>query len=91
MPAFIITVARWFGISPFRLVAYAIIAIAVVAGAATIRQHYINLGWDKAITAVKKQDAKAKAAADEVERKAGACAIDSYWDVIAATCKGDAE
>jgi hypothetical protein len=89
MPTLILTVAGWFGISPFRLIAYAAIVAAVIVGAITIRQHYINLGYHNAIVAVKKQDDKAKAAAEKVERKANECAADNYWDVISQSCKGD--
>jgi hypothetical protein len=89
MPAIILTIAGWFGISPFRLIAYAAIVAAVIVGAITIRQHYINLGYHNAIVAVKKQDDKAKAAAEKVERKANECTDNSYWDVIAQSCKGD--
>lgn len=89
MPMFIVTVAEWFGISPFRLIAYAAIAITVITGAVTIRQHYINLGYHNAIAAVKKQDDKAKSAAEKVEKKANDCSDSSYWDVITQGCKGD--
>lgn len=69
---------------------YAGVAVAVIAAGVTIRQHYINLGWSKAITAVKKQDERAKAAAEQVDRKANECSENSYWDVISASCKADA-
>lgn len=89
IPGFVVTVAGWFGISPFRLIAYAAIAIAIITGAVTIRQHYINLGYHNALDAVKKQDDKAKTAADKVERKANECSDSSYWDIITQGCKGD--
>jgi hypothetical protein len=89
MPTLILTIASWLGISQFRLIAYAAIGAAIIIGAVTIRQHYINLGWNNAIVAVKKQDDKAKVAAEKVERKANECAADNYWDVISQRCKGD--
>jgi hypothetical protein len=86
MPVIILTIASWLGISPFRLIAYAAIVAAVIVGAITIRQHYINLGYHNAIVAVKKQDDKAKVAAEKVERKANECTDNSYWDVISQNC-----
>lgn len=77
---FLSPIGRWVGI-----------AIVALIAAGIIRQHYINVGWEKAIVAVKKQDDKAKAAATEVERKVGECADDNYWDVITQGCKGVTE
>lgn len=86
----ILTIACWFGISPFRLIAYAVIFFAVTGGALTIRQHYINAGWNKAIVAVKKQDDRAKVAAEKVETKAAVCTdANGYWDIISQGCKLD--
>lgn len=88
MPAFILTVAGWFGINPLRLIIYTVAGVAIFAGALTIRQHYVNVGWAKAITAVKKQDDHAIAAADRVEQKATACTdTNGFWDVITQGCK----
>ena len=88
MPGIILTIAGWFGISAFRLVAYASIAALVAGGALTIRQHYINKGYASAIAAVKKQDTKAIGAAQAVERKAIICTNENgYWDVITQGCK----
>lgn len=86
MPGFILTVAGWFGISAIRLIIYGAIAAAIVVGALTIRQHYVNLGYAKAITAVKKQDDRAVAAADRVQQKANDCAANSWWDVVSQGC-----
>jgi hypothetical protein len=87
MAAIVLTIASFFGISPLRLIVYALLAIAAVAGALTIRQHYVNLGYAKAITAVKKQDDRAVAAANEVQKRADECSADSWWDVISQSCK----
>lgn len=84
------TVLGFLGLSPLRAIAYGAIVAAVLVAGLTIRQHYINLGWNKAITAVKKQDERAKDAAEQVERKANECSENSYWDVISASCKADA-
>jgi hypothetical protein len=89
MMAIVLTIANFFGISPLRLIVYAGLTVAIVGGAITIRQHYINLGYRNAIAAVKKQDASAKAVADKVQQKADACAANSYWDVLTQSCKGD--
>jgi hypothetical protein len=88
MPALLI-IANLFGISVFRLLVYTGIAVAIIVGALTIRQHYINKGYASAIASVKKQDAKAVAAAVKVEKKAAACqdGINGYWDVITQSCK----
>jgi hypothetical protein len=87
MPA-LLFIANLLGISVSRLVVYAGIALAIVVGALTIRQHYINKGYASAIAAVKKQDDKAVAAANKVEKKAAVCTETSgYWDVISQSCK----
>lgn len=88
MPAIILTIAGWFGINPIRLIAYAAILIAVAVGAITIRQHYVNLGWNKAIAAVKKQDDHAIAAAERVEQKTSTCTEkNGWWDVASQRCR----
>jgi hypothetical protein len=58
-----------------------------VTGALVVRQHYVNLGYAKAIAAVKKQDDRAVAAADKVQQRADDCAANSWWDVILQSCK----
>lgn len=87
MPALILTIAGWFGINPFRLIMYVGIGIAVISAGVTIRQHYVNLGYSKAIAAVKKQDNRAIEAARQVEKKASECTDNSYWDVLSQNCK----
>ena len=88
MPAIILTIAGWFGINPLRLILYASLAVAVIVGAVALRQHYVNVGWNKAIVAVKKQDARAVSAAEKVEQKAPTCnETNGYWDVITQACK----
>lgn len=88
MPAILLSIASLFGISPLRLIVYAVLVVGAITGALTIRQHYVNLGYHKAIAAVKKQDDRAVAAADKVEAKAAKCDETSgYWDVITQNCK----
>ncbi|MCK1585498.1 hypothetical protein IVB03_39580 [Bradyrhizobium sp. 168] len=88
MPALILTIAGWFGINPFRLIAYAVIFLAIVSGALYVRHHYVALGYHKAIADVKKQDDRAVAAADQVEQKAQVCTDQTgFWDVISQSCK----
>lgn len=90
MPGIILTVAGWFGISAFRLIAYAAIVATVTGGAIVARQHYINIGWYKHKTQVEKQDGNAVAASKIVEEKATACSEKTgYWDVISQGCKLD--
>lgn len=87
MPA-ILFVANLFGISVLRLAIYAACFAAVIGAGITIRQHYVNLGYAKAIAAVKKQDDRAVEAADKVEQKAAACTdTNGFWDVITQGCK----
>ena len=83
----IIWIASALGISVIRLALYAACVAAVIAAGLTIRQHYVNLGYAKAITAVKKQDDRAAAAADKVQEKADQCAAESWWDVLSQSCK----
>jgi hypothetical protein len=84
----ILAVANLFGISVFRLAAYAAVAAAITVGAITIRQHYVNKGYKSAIEAVKKQDQRAVDAATKVEQKATVCTEQNgYWDVITQGCK----
>jgi hypothetical protein len=81
-------VAEFFGISVLRLAIYAGCIVLVLGGAATIRQHYINKGYASALAAVKKQDDRAVAAANEVEQKTTVCSnTNGYWDVITQNCK----
>lgn len=88
MPAIIITIASFFGISAVRLIVYAVAVVAIIAGGLTIRQHYINKGYASAIAAVKKQDNIAIDAATKVEKKAAVCTeVNGYWDVITQGCK----
>lgn len=85
---FILFFANLFGISVFRLAIYAACIVAVIAAGLTVRQHYVNLGWKKAITAVRKQDDRAVAAAERVEQKTAKCdASSGYWDVITQNCR----
>lgn len=85
----LIWLAGFFGISIFRLVAYAAIAVAVTTGALAIRHHYVALGYEKALEAVAKQNEITKNAADKIGMKADKCAegINSYWDVVTQNCK----
>lgn len=83
----ILFIANLFGISVFRLIIYAVCITAVIAAGITIRQHYVNLGYSKAIAAVKKQDDRAVAAADKVQQRADECSGSSWWDVISQSCK----
>lgn len=43
----LVTIAGLLGINVPRLIGYAIVAVAVVAGAFTIKFHYINVGRDQ--------------------------------------------
>ena len=84
----VLAIANLFGISVFRLVVYAAIAASAVTGALVIRQHYVNLGYKHAIAAVKKQDDRAVAAANEVEQQTARCDETSgYWDVVTQKCR----
>lgn len=84
----ILAIANLFGISVFRLVMYASIAVAVTAGALAIRHHYVALGYQHALSDVKKQDSRAAAAAEKVETKAATCSdTNGYWDVLTQACK----
>lgn len=83
----IIWIASALGISVFRLAIYAACVAAVIAAGITIRQHYVNLGYAKAIAAVKKQDNRAVEAAEQVQKKADECTGASWWDVISQSCK----
>jgi disulfide bond formation protein DsbB len=53
-----------------------------------VRQYYVNLGWQKALIAVKQQDDHAVIAAQRVEKKTAECdATNGYWDVLTQNCK----
>lgn len=87
MPA-LVFVANLFGVSVFRLLIYVGLVIAIIAGALTIRQHYINKGYQAALAAVKKQDNIAIDAARKVEKKAAVCTETSgWWDVVEQKCR----
>jgi hypothetical protein len=74
-----------------EIIMIGVLVLAIIVGALTIRQHYINKGWHNALVAVKKQDDKAVAAAKKVEEKVAECSADSYWDTITQACKTDEE
>ncbi|BEV44757.1 hypothetical protein [Afipia carboxidovorans] len=87
MPA-LLFVANLFGVSVFRLLVYAGLVLAIIVGALTIRQHYINKGYQAALVAVKKQDNIAIDAARKVEKKAAVCTeTNGWWDVVSQSCK----
>lgn len=82
------TVAGFFGISVLRLAIYAGCIAIALGGAVTIRQHYINKGFNSAMVRVQKQDDRAVAAANKVEQKTAACSdANGYWDVMTQNCK----
>lgn len=86
MPAFLLK--TFFGVSVLRLLIYALFGASLVTGVLAVRQHYVNLGWHKAISAVKKQDDRAVEAADRVQERAAKCdETNGYWDVITQNCK----
>lgn len=88
MAAFIAMIAGLLGINSGRLIAYVAVTIAMIIAALTIRQHYINAGWDKAMARVQKQDDAAAAAARNVEKRAAVCSeTNGYWDVVTQGCK----
>ena len=87
MPAFVAAIAAFFGISQLRLIVYSGLVVAALAGGLVVRQHYINLGWDKAMAAVKKQDDRALSAAKKAQDRADRCSADSFWDVLTQSCK----
>lgn len=88
MPAVIMFIANLFGISVFRLIMYAAIFVAVVAGALTIRQHYVNVGWAKHKAAVERQDNIAIDASKKVEERTNKCSdANGFWDVLTQGCK----
>ena len=88
MPAIILAIANLFGISVFRLIMYAGIAIAVISALVAVRQHYVNVGWNSHKAAVERQDNIAVAASREVQKRADACSDQNgFWDVITQGCK----
>lgn len=84
----ILTICSFLGINPLRLAIYAAVFVAVVIGALTIRQHYVNEGWRKHAAAVEKQDGRAIETNREVEKMANKCSdTNGFWDVITQGCK----
>lgn len=84
----LLAVAEFFGISVFRLVMYATLAAVVTVALVSVRQHYINVGWEKHRVAVEKQDGRAKEASRQVEQKTNECSeTNGFWDVITQGCK----
>lgn len=92
--SFIISMLIGRGLSSLaaKAIVYGVITMLVGGTLLTIRQHYVNLGWKKAIIAVKKQDDRAAAAADVVDQKAQKCTdTNGYWDVVSQGCKLEEE
>jgi hypothetical protein len=86
------TIAAALGISPLRLLIYAGIAVAVITAGVSIRNHYVNVGWDKALEAVKAQDTTAKVAASNAQRTVDDCYnANGTWSVITGSCTLEAK
>jgi hypothetical protein len=82
------SIAALLGISSLRLYVYAALTVAVVIGGFTIRQHFINAGWNKAMIRVQKQNDAAADAARKVESHVNTCSEENgYWDVVTQGCK----
>lgn len=87
MPAFILTIAAFFGISPLRIIVYFTLIVGIIVGALTIRQHYINIGWHKAMHAIAVKDTAAIKDADDAEKAVKACyARGGSWNQGAMSC-----
>jgi hypothetical protein len=81
-------VANFLGISPLRLVIYALCAISTLSGLLIVRHHYVELGYNKALSHVAQQDKHAKAAADRVKQAAVKCnETNGFWDVVSQNCR----
>ena len=66
---------------------YVLIAAVVAGGFTYVRQHYINLGYKKALTAISAQDQKAKGHADQVHKTVSDCFdAGGDWDVDSGVC-----
>ena len=85
----VLFIANLFGISVLRLAIYSAVTVAVATAGLTIRQHYVNKGWNAHKAAIEKQDDRARDAAQKVEQKTAKCqqGINGYWDVITQDCK----
>lgn len=72
-----------------QLIMYGAIVIAVVGGFIYVRQHYINVGYQRALAAVAAEDARAVEAKDEVKRhKVGPCfERGGTWNVETGECE----
>lgn len=82
-------IAAKLGISLLRVWLYAGIIAFVSTGALIIRQHYIDIGWEKHKVAVEKQDGRTKEASRKVDEKIAKCqeGVNGYWDVVTKGCK----
>lgn len=84
----ILAICSFLGINPLRLAIYVAVFIAIVIGALTIRQHYINIGWRNHAAAVQKQDNRAIETNKKVEETANKCSeTNGFWDVVTQNCK----
>jgi hypothetical protein len=80
MPAFLAFI-------PLRYWLYGAAALAIIVGAIGLRAHFVNQGWDRALEAVKTQDATAKAAASTAQSKVDRCyEAGNAWSTISGTC-----
>ncbi len=84
----VLMIANMFGISAFRLIAYAVCAVAVVGSLIAVRQHYVNVGWAKHAAAVERQDNRAVETNRRVEEQTSKCSdTNGFWDVVTQGCK----
>lgn len=80
MPAFLALI-------PLRYWLYLVAALAIISGAVALRAHYVSVGWDGALEAVKKQDGRAIDAADAAQKTADDCyAVNGTWSVVTGAC-----
>lgn len=71
-----------------KAIVYGIIVLVIVGALAGIRQHYVNLGWNKHAEAVARQDNRAVETNKRVEEQTQKCSdANGYWDVITQGCK----
>lgn len=87
--SFIITLlAGRVGTLAASAIVYGVIALLIGGTLLGIRQHYVNEGWRNHAAAVEKQDNRAIATNEEVEKQADQCTNENgFWDVITQGCK----
>lgn len=84
---FLATIAGWFGISIFRLLAYAAVVLAIVIAVASFVKHERDIGRDAERQRIEQANEKEMGQADAGQKDVDACERSGRtWDRASGVC-----